>query len=76
MAKRATKQLEDQGYSPLEAYSIGLHEFWKSLRKAGFTTEIALAIIVEKSAYPDWILPSPINPNIPEPDWYDDDDED
>jgi hypothetical protein len=76
MAKKATKQLEDQGYSPLEAYSIGLHEFWKSLRKAGFTTEIALAIIVEKSAYPDWILPSPINPNIPEPDWYDDDDED
>jgi len=41
MAKKATKQLEDQGYSPLEAYSIGLHEFWKSLRKAGFTTEIA-----------------------------------
>jgi hypothetical protein len=76
MARKATKQLEDQGYSPLEAYSIGLHEFWKSLRKAGFTTEIALAIIVEKSAYPDWILPSPINPNIPEPDWYDDDDED
>jgi hypothetical protein len=76
MARKATKQLEDQGYSPIEAYSIGLHEFWKSLRKAGFTTEIALAIIVEKSAYPDWILPSPINPNIPEPDWYDDDDED
>jgi hypothetical protein len=76
MARKATKALEDQGYSPLEAYSIGLHEFWKSLKKAGFTTEIALAIVTEKSAYPDWLLPTPINPNIPEPDWYDDDDED
>jgi hypothetical protein len=76
MARKATKALEDQGYSPLEAYSIGLHEFWKSLKKAGFTTEIALAIVTEKSAYPDWLLPTPIKPNIPEPDWYDDDDED
>jgi hypothetical protein len=75
MARKATKALEDQGYSPLEAYSIGLHEFWKSLKKAGFTTEIALAIVTEKSAYPDWLLPTPINPNIPEPDWYDDEDE-
>ena len=76
MARKATKQLQDQGYSPLEAYCIGLHEFWKGLKKAGFTTDIALGIICEKSAYPDWILPSPINPSIPEPDWYDDDDED
>ena len=75
MARKATKELQDQGYSPLEAYSIGLHEFWKSLRKAGFTVEIALGIIVEKSAYPEWILPTPINPNIPEPDWYEDEDE-
>jgi hypothetical protein len=32
-------------------------------------------MIMEKSAYPDWLLPNPINPNIPEPDWYDDEDE-
>lgn len=76
MARKATKALEDQGYSKLESYCIGLHEFWTGLRRAGFTTEIALAIIVEKSAYPEWILPTPINPNIPEPDWYEDDDED
>ena len=75
MARRATKALEEQGYSKLDAYCIGLHEFYKSLKRAGFTVDLALAIIVEKNSYPDWILPSPINPNIPEPDWYDDEDE-
>jgi hypothetical protein len=75
MARKATKQLEDQGYSKLDAYCIGLHEFYKGLRKAGFQTDIAIGIICEKSAYPDWILPTIINPNIPEPDWYDDEDE-
>jgi hypothetical protein len=75
MARKATKALEDQDYSKLDAYSIGLNEFYKSLRRAGFSVDLALAIIVERSSYPDWILPSPINPNIPEPDWYDDEDE-
>ena len=74
MARKATKALEDQGYSPLEAYCIGLHEFWKGLKKAGFTTDIALGIICEKSAYPDWILPS--LPNKIDPMPFEDDDED
>jgi hypothetical protein len=75
MARKATRKLVDQGYSKLDAYTIGLNEYYKSLRRAGFTVELALAIIVEKNSYPDWILPSPINPNIPEPDWYEDEDE-
>ena len=75
MARKATKKLVDQGYSKLDAYTIGLNEFYKSLRRAGFSVDMALGIIVEKSAYPDWILPSPINPNIPEPEWYEDEDE-
>jgi len=75
MARKATKKLVDEGYSKLDAYTIGLNEFYKSLRRAGFTVENALAIIIERSSYPEWILPNPINPNIPEPDWYDDEDE-
>jgi len=62
MAKRQTKALEEQGYSKLDAYCIGLQEFWTSLKRAGFDDEIALAIIVEPSAYPGWILPDPIEP--------------
>jgi hypothetical protein len=47
---------------------------YKSLRKAGMSVEIALAIIVEPMAYPDWILPK--LPNQIDPMPYEDDDED
>jgi len=36
MARKPTKALEDQGYSKLDSYCIGLNEFYKSLRKSGF----------------------------------------
>jgi hypothetical protein len=48
---------------------------YRALRRAGFPVDLALGIVTEPQAYPNWILPSPINPNIPEPDWYDDEDE-
>ena len=62
MAKKATKALEDQGYSKLDAYCIGMYEFWKSLKKAGFREDVMMGIIVEPSAYPGWILPDPVDP--------------
>jgi hypothetical protein len=51
-----------------------MHEFYKSLRRAGFAVDLCLAIIVERSAYPDWILPDLPNriDNIP----YEDEDDD
>ena len=47
---------------------------YKALRRSGFAVDIALAIIVDRDAYPDWILPSLPNriDNIP----YDDEDDD
>jgi len=45
MARKATKALEDQGYSKLDAYCIGLHEYYKSLRKAGFNEDRALYML-------------------------------
>lgn len=62
MARKATKQLQDEGYSALDAYCIGMFEFSKSLKKAGFDEETILGIIIERSAYPHWILPDPIEP--------------
>jgi hypothetical protein len=58
----------------LDAYCIGLNEFYKSLRKAGFAVDLCLAIITDRNAYPDWILPALPNriDNIP----YDDEDDD
>ncbi len=68
------KAIDLDTYSALDAYCIGLNEFYKSLRKAGFSVDIALGILVERDAYPDWILPSLPNKIDPEP--YEDDDED
>jgi len=63
MARKATKALQDQDYSALDAYCIALHEYWKALRKAGFTESIALFMVTDKQSYPGWILPDPVDPN-------------
>jgi hypothetical protein len=72
MAKKKVIDLDT--YNALDAYAISMHEFYKSLRKAGFAVDLCLAIIVERSAYPDWILPEIPNriDNIP----YEDEDDD
>jgi len=62
MARKPTKALEDQGYSKLDSYCIGLNEFYKSLRKSGFGESIALYLITEPGAYPAWLLPNQVPP--------------
>jgi hypothetical protein len=49
------KTVADESYSKLDQYAIQLHEFYKSLRKAGFTVDNALYILSAKQAYPDWM---------------------
>lgn len=68
------KAIDLDTYSELDAWAISVNEMYKALRKAGMSIEIALAIIVEPSAYPDWILPK--LPDKIDPLPYDDDDED
>jgi hypothetical protein len=73
MAKK--KQVIDlDTYNALDAWAITLNEMYKALRRSGFAIDIALAIVTDRDAYPDWILPSLPNriDNIP----YEDDDED
>ena len=62
MARKASKALEDQGYSKLEAHCIALNEYYKALRKAGFNEGLALFMITDVQSYPGWILPDPIDP--------------
>ena len=71
------KAIDLEAYSMLDQYCIGLNEYYKSLRRAGFTTEMALAILLEPSTYPATILPTPNwLPELPGRIPYDDDDED
>ena len=53
--KRVVKTVADESYSKLDQYAIELHEFYKSLRRAGFTVDNALYILSAKQAYPDWM---------------------
>jgi hypothetical protein len=72
MAKKKVIDLDT--YNALDQWAISLNEMYKALRRAQFSVDIALAIIMERDAYPDWILPNLPNriDNIP----YEDDDED
>jgi len=71
MARKKTIDLDT--YSALDAWAISLQEMYRALRRAGFDVELALGIITEPSAYPDWILPKPdLIPHT----YEDDDDED
>lgn len=71
-ARKKSIDLED--YSALDAYCISLHEWFKSLKRAGFTDSWIVVLLTDKMAYPDWILPS--IPNKIDPMPYEDDDED
>lgn len=51
------KQVVDESYSKLDEHCIWLNEYYKSLRRAGFTTDNALWMVSTKDSYPNWILP-------------------
>jgi hypothetical protein len=53
------KQVVEDNYSKLDQYAIELHEFYKSLRRAGFTVDNALYILSAKQTYPDWMQSTP-----------------
>lgn len=53
------KQVVDDNYSKLDQYAIELHEFYKSLRKAGFSVEISLGVLGMKEIHPEWMISAP-----------------
>ena len=73
MARKKVIDLDT--YSQLDAWAIGLHEMYRALRRAGFAVDMCLAIIKDRDAYPDWILPS-IPDRVDRIPYEDDDDED
>lgn len=55
--KRVVKTVADENYSKLDQHAIWLNEYYRSLRKAGFSVDNALWLIATKDSYPDWINP-------------------
>jgi hypothetical protein len=72
--KKVVRTVKDENYTALEIYAIAINEYYKALRKAGFSVELSLGILEIRSAYPDWLLPE--IPNVIDPFEYDDEDED
>lgn len=72
MAKKRVIDLDT--YNALDAWCIALNEYFKSLRKAGFSEGIALFMITDHESFPDWIIPDLPNriDRIP----YEDEDDD
>lgn len=56
-AKPATRvrTVKDESYTELEMYCIWLNEYYNSLLKAGFKSDVALTFVMEKSSYPSWV---------------------
>jgi hypothetical protein len=62
MATRKKKIVADESYSKLDQHSIWLNEYYKSLRRAGFSVENALWLISTKDSYPEWMdMPTPVD---------------
>jgi hypothetical protein len=60
MARKKVIDLDT--YTALDEWAICLQEMYRALRRAGMDVDLALAIIIEPSAYPAWILPTPVEP--------------
>jgi hypothetical protein len=59
--RKTTKPAIDESYSKLDQYAIELNEFYKSLRKAGFSVENALWLLASPDARPSWIQEPTLN---------------
>jgi hypothetical protein len=49
------KTVADESYSVLETYCIWLNEYYKALRKSGFSTDNSLWLVATKESFPDWV---------------------
>lgn len=63
-APAKVKTVADEDYSKLDQYAIELHEFYKSLRKAGFSNDNALWLLSAKEALPEWMQKAPTKDDI------------
>ena len=52
---RRVRTVKDESYTELEMYCIWLNEYYKSLLKAGFKSDVAMAFVMDKGSYPSWV---------------------
>lgn len=53
--KKTVRTVKDETYTELEMYCVWLNEYYNSLIKAGFKSDVALSFVMDKSSYPNWV---------------------
>ena len=52
---RKPRTVQNEEYTALEMYCIWLNEYYNSLLKAGFKSDLALSFVMDKTSYPNWV---------------------
>lgn len=76
VAKKAPKRrrtVKDPFPSKLDYWAIAAKEVYDSCRRAGMDEGTALAFAMDRSSYPDWIVP--LDDPIRKPDFEEEDDD-
>lgn len=71
---RRRKSVARRETTALDMHAIALNEWYLSLRRAGFTVEVAMGMM-DKAYLPDWLIPQVADTDIT-PFYDDDEDED
>ena len=71
---RRRKSVARRETTALDMHAIALHEWYLSLRRAGFSVEVSMGMM-EKAYLPDWLIPQTADTDIT-PFHDDDEDED
>jgi hypothetical protein len=68
--RKTTKELP---LTKLDFWAIAANEVYMACRKAGMDEGTALAFAMDRSSYPDWIVP--LDDPIRKPEWDDEEDD-
>ena len=72
---RKQKVVDPTDFTPIEWAALQANEWYRALRKAGFTVAQSMEMICDRNSYPDWMLPEPDEKVIPTIDPDDEEDE-
>jgi len=61
---RRVRTVKDEEHTELEMYCIWLNEYYQSLLKSGFKSDVAMAFVMDKASYPPWVQYKPTEDEI------------
>jgi hypothetical protein len=71
--KHVRKSVARTETTALDMHAIALNEYYRALRRAGFSVEVALGLMDNKNSMPEWLIPTTADTDITP---FQDDDED